>query len=81
VKPSSKPNVADGDWVHVLWDGDGLGARIARAALTPAELLVRRDHGDSSVAVLVRHPRHARDVDPGAQRRQSHCGRNRQGHR
>ena len=29
----------DGDWLQSLWAGDGLGARAARAALTPAELL------------------------------------------
>jgi tetraacyldisaccharide 4'-kinase len=33
------PNVRDGDWLHAIWDGDGVGARLARAALTPAELL------------------------------------------
>jgi tetraacyldisaccharide 4'-kinase len=32
-------NVRDGDWLHTLWDGDGIGARVARAALTPAELV------------------------------------------
>jgi tetraacyldisaccharide 4'-kinase len=31
--------VRDGDWVHALWEGDGVGARVARAALSPAELL------------------------------------------
>jgi tetraacyldisaccharide 4'-kinase len=31
--------VGDGDWLRMLWDGDGIGARIARAALVPAELL------------------------------------------
>jgi tetraacyldisaccharide 4'-kinase len=31
--------VRDGDWIHGLWEGDGLGARVARAALTPAEFL------------------------------------------
>jgi tetraacyldisaccharide 4'-kinase len=31
--------VRDGDWLRTLWDGEGLGARFARAALTPAELL------------------------------------------
>lgn len=29
----------DGDWVHAIWDGDGIGARVARGALLPAELL------------------------------------------
>lgn len=29
----------DGDWLHTIWEGEGLGARVARAALTPAELL------------------------------------------
>jgi tetraacyldisaccharide 4'-kinase len=31
--------VRDGDWVHALWDGEGVGARVARGALLPAELL------------------------------------------
>jgi tetraacyldisaccharide 4'-kinase len=31
--------VRDGDWVHALWEGEGVGARVARAALLPAELL------------------------------------------
>jgi tetraacyldisaccharide 4'-kinase len=31
--------VGDGDWLRTLWEGDGIGARIARAALVPAELL------------------------------------------
>jgi tetraacyldisaccharide 4'-kinase len=31
--------VRDGDWLHTIWDSRGLGARIVRAALTPAELL------------------------------------------
>jgi tetraacyldisaccharide 4'-kinase len=34
-----KSNVRDGDWLHGLWASDGIGARVARAALTPAELL------------------------------------------
>ena len=29
----------DGGWVHALWDGEGFGARVARGALLPAELL------------------------------------------
>ena len=29
----------DGDWVRVLWEGSSLGARAARVALAPAELL------------------------------------------
>lgn len=29
----------DGDWLQSLWNGNGLGARFARAALTPAELM------------------------------------------
>ena len=29
----------DGDWVHTLWEGNGVGARLARGALAPAELL------------------------------------------
>ena len=29
----------DGDWLQSLWGSDGFGARIARAALTPAEML------------------------------------------
>jgi tetraacyldisaccharide 4'-kinase len=31
--------VPDGDWVHALWESDALAARVARVALTPAELL------------------------------------------
>jgi tetraacyldisaccharide 4'-kinase len=31
--------VRDGDWLHTLWAGDGIGARVARAALTPVEML------------------------------------------
>ena len=31
----------DGHWVHSLWNDDGLGWQLARAALTPAELLFR----------------------------------------
>jgi tetraacyldisaccharide 4'-kinase len=31
--------VRDADWVRALWEGDSLGARVARAALMPAELL------------------------------------------
>jgi len=31
--------VREGDWLHTLWDGDGIGARVARAALMPAELV------------------------------------------
>jgi len=30
--------VRDGDWLRALWESDSVGARIARAALTPAEL-------------------------------------------
>jgi tetraacyldisaccharide 4'-kinase len=30
--------VRNGDWVHTLWASDGIGARVARAALMPAEL-------------------------------------------
>jgi len=33
-----KPNVPNGDWLHTLWTSDGFGARVARAALAPAEL-------------------------------------------
>ena len=29
----------DGDWVHALWNGEGVAARAARGALLPAELL------------------------------------------
>ena len=41
MKRSRWPNVPDagGDWLHAVWDGDGLAARAARAALTPAELV------------------------------------------
>jgi len=35
---SPKPNVRNGDWLHTLWASDGIGARVARAALVPAEL-------------------------------------------
>ena len=35
---SPKPTVRNGDWVHTLWASDGIGARVARAALAPAEL-------------------------------------------
>jgi tetraacyldisaccharide 4'-kinase len=31
--------VRDGDWLRALWEGDSLGARAARVALLPAELL------------------------------------------
>jgi len=31
--------VRDGDWLHALWAGESVGARFARAALTPAEML------------------------------------------
>ena len=31
----------DGNWLRALWDGDGVGPRIARAVLTPAELAFR----------------------------------------
>jgi len=31
--------VRDGDWLQSLWASDGLGARVARAGLTPAEIL------------------------------------------
>jgi tetraacyldisaccharide 4'-kinase len=31
--------VRDGDWLQTLWAGDGIGARVARAALTPAEMV------------------------------------------
>jgi len=30
--------VREGDWVHALWESDGVVARVARAALAPAEL-------------------------------------------
>jgi tetraacyldisaccharide 4'-kinase len=33
-----KQSVRDGDWLDALWDGDGVGARVARAVLIPAEL-------------------------------------------
>ena len=36
-----RPKVPDGHWVHSLWNDDGLGWQLARAALTPAELLFR----------------------------------------
>ena len=36
---SPTPNVRDDDWLRSLWASDGIGARVARAALTPAELL------------------------------------------
>ena len=29
----------DGDWLRALWEGEGVGARVARTALMPAELL------------------------------------------
>ena len=29
----------DADWVHAVWEGDGIGARVARGALFPAEML------------------------------------------
>jgi tetraacyldisaccharide 4'-kinase len=32
-------SVGDGDWLRTLWESDRLGARVARAALMPAELL------------------------------------------
>ena len=35
---SPKPNVRNGDWLHALWASDGIGARVARAALVPAEV-------------------------------------------
>ena len=35
---SPKPNVRNGDWLDTLWTSDGIGARVARAALMPAEL-------------------------------------------
>lgn len=35
---SPKPNVRNGDWLHTLWASDGIGARVARAALVPAEI-------------------------------------------
>lgn len=31
--------MADADWVRRLWEGEGVGPRLARAALTPAEVL------------------------------------------
>ena len=31
--------MGEGDWLRALWEGDGVGARVARAALVPAELL------------------------------------------
>jgi len=31
--------VPDADWVHALWESDAFAARVARVALTPAELL------------------------------------------
>jgi tetraacyldisaccharide 4'-kinase len=31
--------VGDGDWLRALWESDAVGARVARAALMPAELL------------------------------------------
>lgn len=33
------PSVRDGRWVQALWHGGGMGARAARAALAPAELV------------------------------------------
>jgi len=35
---SPKPNVRDGDWLYTLWASEGIGARVARAVLMPAEL-------------------------------------------
>jgi len=35
---SPTPPVHNGDWLHTLWASDGIGARVARAALVPAEL-------------------------------------------
>ena len=29
----------DADWVHAVWEGEGVGARVARGALLPAEML------------------------------------------
>jgi tetraacyldisaccharide 4'-kinase len=31
--------VRDADWVHAVWEGEGFGARVARAALLPPEML------------------------------------------
>lgn len=36
---SPKPNVRNGDWLYALWASDAIGARVARAALVPAELV------------------------------------------
>ena len=36
---SPKPNVRNGDWLSALWASDAIGARVARAALVPAELV------------------------------------------
>ena len=36
---SPTPNVRDADWLRSLWASDSLAARVARATLTPAELL------------------------------------------
>ena len=36
---SPKSNVRNGDWLYALWASDAIGARVARAALVPAELL------------------------------------------
>lgn len=39
MKPRPWPSVRDADLVRVLWESDHLGARIARAALSPASLI------------------------------------------
>ena len=36
---SIEPSVRDSDWVHAVWDGEGVGARVARGALLPAAML------------------------------------------
>jgi tetraacyldisaccharide 4'-kinase len=33
------PSVRDVDWAHAVWEGEGVGARVARGALFPAEML------------------------------------------
>jgi tetraacyldisaccharide 4'-kinase len=39
VTRSIEPSVRDSDWVHAVWDGEGVGARVARGALLPAAML------------------------------------------
>jgi len=52
--------VGDGDWLRALWESDRLGARVARAALMPAELVFHAVSASRSVlyssGVLDAHP-------------------------